>query len=209
VKLTVIGSTGRTGRHVLEQGVRRGHDITAFTRRREALPETWPTDRTVVGDARDEASVSSAVDGADGVIAIVKASSRRGPHVTATAATAISTAMARAGVKRLVITSSYATVATNHGPPLRFMLKEAYADLRRVEQILAGTDLDWTVARLCGLLDRPSVGPVQISTGMFDKPRIMARSDAAAGLLDLVERDEYARTAVNISGGRSRFLRWR
>jgi len=33
MKLLVIGSTGRTGRHVVEQAVQRGHAVTAFTRR--------------------------------------------------------------------------------------------------------------------------------------------------------------------------------
>jgi putative NADH-flavin reductase len=38
MNITVIGSTSRTGRHVLAEGLRRGHQITAFTRGRpEAL----------------------------------------------------------------------------------------------------------------------------------------------------------------------------
>jgi uncharacterized protein YbjT (DUF2867 family) len=208
VKLTIIGSTGRTGRYLLDEGVRRGHEITAFTRRPEALPEGWPADRIAVGDALDEAAVRPAVDGADGVIAIVRAASRRGPHVAAEAAAVISTAMAGAGVKRLVMTSAYASVDTKHQPPpfLRSRLKPAYDDLKRVEEVLEGTDLDWTVARLCGLVDRRSVGPVRISTGMFDKAYVLTRSDVAAGLVDLVERDEYAHTAVNVAGARSAFL---
>lgn len=207
MKLTVIGSTGRTGRYLLKEAVGRGHDVTAFTRRPEALPEAWPTDRIAVGDALDEAAVRSAVEGADAVIAIVRAASRQGPFVAADAAAAISTAMASAGVKRLVMTSAYATVDTKHQPPpfLRSRLKPAYDDLRRVEEVLESTDLDWTVARLCGLVNRPSVGPVRMSTGMFDKAYVLTRSDVAVGLMDLVERDEYARTGVNVAGARSAF----
>ncbi len=37
MNLLVIGSTGRTGKHVLEQGLQRGHAITAFTRRPHEL----------------------------------------------------------------------------------------------------------------------------------------------------------------------------
>lgn len=32
MNITVFGSTGRTGRHILNLGFRRGHRITAFTR---------------------------------------------------------------------------------------------------------------------------------------------------------------------------------
>jgi uncharacterized protein YbjT (DUF2867 family) len=31
MNIAVFGATGRTGRHVLEQGLRRGHLMTAFT----------------------------------------------------------------------------------------------------------------------------------------------------------------------------------
>jgi hypothetical protein len=37
MKFTVIGSTSPTGLHILEQGVKRGHGIVAFTRRPQQL----------------------------------------------------------------------------------------------------------------------------------------------------------------------------
>jgi len=39
VKLTVFGSTGRTGRQVVEQAMARGHQVVAFTRRPAALED--------------------------------------------------------------------------------------------------------------------------------------------------------------------------
>lgn len=37
MKILVIGAAGRTGRHVLEQAVARGHTVTAFARRPQGL----------------------------------------------------------------------------------------------------------------------------------------------------------------------------
>ena len=37
MKIAVFGATGRTGRHVLEQGLHRGQQMTAFTRRPQEL----------------------------------------------------------------------------------------------------------------------------------------------------------------------------
>jgi putative NADH-flavin reductase len=39
MKLTVFGATGRTGRHLLTEGARRGHQLTAFARRPQALDD--------------------------------------------------------------------------------------------------------------------------------------------------------------------------
>jgi putative NADH-flavin reductase len=37
MKITVIGSTGGNGRLVLDEAVRRGHEVTAFARQAPAL----------------------------------------------------------------------------------------------------------------------------------------------------------------------------
>jgi putative NADH-flavin reductase len=37
MNITVFGATGRTGQLVLEQGIRRGHLMTAFTRHPQEL----------------------------------------------------------------------------------------------------------------------------------------------------------------------------
>ncbi|MCC9076089.1 NAD(P)H-binding protein [Litorilinea aerophila] len=71
MKLLVFSSTGRTGRHVLEQGIRRGHQITAFTRRPEALAGLEGLAGVIQGDALDLADLRKAVPGHDAVITIV------------------------------------------------------------------------------------------------------------------------------------------
>jgi uncharacterized protein YbjT (DUF2867 family) len=77
--ITVFGATGRTGRHILSQGPRRGHQITAFTRRPDILTDTTALDQVIHGDGRDPQAVARAVTGADAVIAIVAAATRKGP----------------------------------------------------------------------------------------------------------------------------------
>jgi uncharacterized protein YbjT (DUF2867 family) len=41
MRITVFGATGRTGRHLLAAGLRRDHQLTAFT----AAPKPWSTRR--------------------------------------------------------------------------------------------------------------------------------------------------------------------
>ena len=74
MKLTIVGATGRSGRHVLGQALRRGHKLNAFTRRPQELTEQTGLAAVVAGDGREPLAVGRAIAGADGVIAIIAAS---------------------------------------------------------------------------------------------------------------------------------------
>lgn len=203
MNITVIGSTGRTGRQVLAEGTRRGHRLTAFTRRPESLPAAPTVTEVVTGDGRDPEALRKAVTGADAVIAVVAASGRKGPHHTADVARVLTAVMAETGVRRLAITSAYPIVGDRPRLPmalLRWMLADAYADTARMEEIVSAADLDWTIVRLTRLIDGPARGGVRISRGLLDRPGTLTRADVAATLLDTVEGDTYARTAINITG---------
>lgn len=203
MKLTVFGATGRTGRHVLAEGLRRGHEITAFTRRPESLPDPSSLSAVVAGDGRDPAAVRRAVAGTEAVIAIVSAERRKGPHHTAAVVEVIVRAMTDLGVRRVVATSAYPIVARSPRLPmavLRRLLADAYADGARMERILAATELDWTVLRLNRLTDAPARGRVHLSRGQLDKPAALTRADAAAALLDIVADAATAGAALNASG---------
>jgi uncharacterized protein YbjT (DUF2867 family) len=203
MRVTVFGSTGRIGRLVLAEGLRRGHQLTAFSRRPESLPDRSRLAAVVSGDGRDPQAVREAIAGADAVIAIVVADSRKGPHHSAAVSRVIVDAMTDLSVRRLAFTSAYPIVANKPRLPialLRFMLADAYADLSRMEQIVSASDLDWTIVRLNRLTDRPARGALRTSRGLFDKPSAMTRADAAATLLDIVEDGATAKTAINTAG---------
>lgn len=199
--VTVFGATGRTGRHIVAEALGRGHRVTAFTRQPDAIADVA---RVVRGDGRDPEAVATAVDGADAVIAVVAARTRKGPHHTAAVARVITDAMTRAGVRGLVITSAYPIVAERPRVPvalLRWLLADAYADLAEMERLVAASDLDGTVVRLNRLLDGPARGDARLSTGLLDRAGPITRADVAATLLDLAETGDHSGAAVNLCGG--------
>lgn len=58
MRITVFGATGRTGRYILAEGLRRDHQLTAFTRwpavlvgRRHSRPSPWTTATTRIQSA--------------------------------------------------------------------------------------------------------------------------------------------------------------
>src|SRR6476469_3497491 len=106
MNLLVIGSTGRTGKHVLDQGVRRGHAITAFTRRPQALDGFQGLKQIIQGDALNLDDLRKALPGQDAVIAIVAPSDLKPTTVISHTTRNLIMVMQETGVRRLVITSS-------------------------------------------------------------------------------------------------------
>jgi NAD(P)H-binding len=107
------------------------------------------------------------------------------------------------GVRRLVVTSAYPIVADRPRLPmwlLRRLLATPFADVSKMEQIVSSSDLEWTIARLNRLTDKPATGAIVTSPDLFAKPRSMTRADTAGALLDMVQDATLARTAINVSG---------
>jgi putative NADH-flavin reductase len=205
MRLTVFGSTGRTGRQVLAEGNRRGHRITAFTRRPDTIADPSTLAAIVSGDGRDPDAVRAAIASTDAVIAIIAAPSRKGPHHIADVARTITGAMSETCVRRLVITSAYPIVGAKPRLPialLKLVFADAYADGAAMEQIVSTSGLDWTIARLNRLTDEPPRGTIHTSHDLLDRPSAITRTDAAAALLDIVEDETLAGTAVNLAGTR-------
>lgn len=205
MNLTVIGSTGRTGRLVLTEAIRRGHQVRAFTRRPDALNGQTGLAGVIHGDGRDRHAVEEAIKDADAVIAIVAAATRNGPHHSAGVARVLTHAMAGLRVPRLVITSAYPIVA---GKPrlaiaaLWKVLAAAYADAQEMEQVVTPSETGWTIARLNRLTDGPARGGTRITSGLLDKPTALTRADAAAALTGIAENNTMARAALNVAGPR-------
>src|SRR5438046_10605771 len=101
MKIAVIGSTGRTGRLVIEEGIRRQHAMTAFARRPDALADIPGLRAVVEGDRRNLEDIRRAVRGQDAVISIVPPEGRAQTTVISAESRADLTAMQDAAARRL------------------------------------------------------------------------------------------------------------
>lgn len=198
MKLLVIGSTGRTGRHVLDQGLRRGHEITAFSRRPQELAGFEGLKQVIHGDALNLDDVRKAVAGQDAVISAVGSSG---------IARNLIIAMREAGVPRLVMTSSRSVVATRPRLPVTLawlVFREAYADLARAEGMIEMSGLDWTIVRATMLTDKPFTGQVHIDfeANATGGDWSLTRADYAMTLLDVVENPQMVGKALGVCGAK-------
>ncbi|MEU1466950.1 NAD(P)H-binding protein [Streptomyces sp. NPDC005761] len=209
MRITVFGANGPTGRHLTEQALAAGHEVVAVTRRPGSLPAR-PGLTAAVADATDPAAVDDAIGGTDAVLSALGTRFSKETITTYSAsASVITDAMARHGVKRiLAISSSIADPAWrptgahffNHVlDPLvnRRLGRTLHEDMRRMEEVIRKTGLDWTLVRPSGLFEHPVVtdyrtAPVS-ADGVFT-----ARADLAASMLRELEERRYVRTAMGV-----------
>ena len=199
MKLLVVGAAGRTGKLVLEQGIQRGHEVTAFVRTPEKLGLVQGVAQIVQGDALNIDNVRRAVRGQDAVISAVGGSGIVRTFITA---------MTGTEVQRLVVTSSRSVVATR--PRLAVTLawlafRGPYADLARMEGMLEVSGLDWSVVRATMLTDKPFTGRVHtdFEPNATSGEMTLTRADYAMTLLDVVENAQMIGKAVGVCGAKS------
>jgi putative NADH-flavin reductase len=202
MRIAVFGSTGGNGRLILREAVARGHAVTAFARRPDALADCTGLAAVVQGDARDPGAVARAVAGQDAVISTVSSPGTR-DGVTQMLRTVIA-AMDEQGVQRLVSVSAYGIVAQKPrvaAPLVRFLLRRMFADQRAADGLIVASELDWTILRATRLTGRPAPGAARVQTAPLEHgPWSLSRSAFATVLVDHVEQARHVREIANVSG---------
>ncbi|HEY2176551.1 MAG TPA: SDR family oxidoreductase [Mycobacteriales bacterium] len=211
MRIVVFGANGSTGRLLTEQALAARHDVTAVTRRPADFPLTHDRLTVVEADVHDPPAVERAVEAADVVLSTVGVPFTRKPITVYSDGTAnIVAAMSRHGVKRLAVVSSSATDPHHHADG-GFLLnrvmqplitatigKSTYADMRRMEELVRASDLEWTIMRPSGLFDAPAVTTYALhedqAPGVFT-----SRADLAASLLDQATEMRFLRKAVAVT----------
>lgn len=205
LKIAVIGSTGRTGRLVLEEGLRRGHLMTAFTRRPGDLAAVRGLHAVVAGDGRNLVDIRRAVRGQNAVISIVSPDGLGPTTVVSDVTRTELMAMRREGVRRLVVVSVYAIEGNRPWvfvQLFRWLFRKPYADFGRMEQLVRSSSLDWTIVRPPRLTDGRATGRVRSEAGVRELrhgPYRIARADLAATLLDLAPDARHAGEVLLVS----------
>jgi len=222
MKLTIVAATGGIGRQLLEQAVAAGHDVTAVARNPQNLPPVQA--RAVAADltSATPAGLQPAVDGADAVLSALGPRTKADAGVAARGTKAITEAMRAAGVRRIIVVSA-APIGTvpsparphppRHDPGDGFVvryladpivtriLREHYADLARMEDVLRGSDLDWTAVRPPRLTGKPVTGRYRTAYGRNIRGGLfISRADVAHYMLWAVDQPETFGQTVGIAG---------
>ena len=221
MKLTIVAATGGIGRQLLEQAIAAGHDVTAVARNPQNL--TPAPARAVAADlaSADPAAIQPAVAGADAVLSALGPRTKADAGVAARGTKVITEAMRASGVRRIIVVSA-APIGTipspgrphppRHDPGdgfiIRYLadpivkraLREHYADLARMEDVLRASDLDWTAVRPPRLTGKPVTGRYRTAYGQNIRRGVfVSRADVAHYMLSALDQPETFHRTVGIA----------
>lgn len=208
MKLAIFGATGKTGRHLVEQALAKGHIVTALARNPDKLVLGHDRLKVVQGDIRDADKVAQTVAGADAVISVLGPTSNKEEMSVSQGVDNILAAMRQHGVRRLIQSAGAGVRDPQDQPTLvhaffgglvRLLSPNVVADMEQVVDKVRGSRLDWTVVRVPMLTEDAGTGNVRVGyVGKDIGPRL-ARPDLADYLLKQLEEPTYVGKAPAIS----------
>lgn len=167
--VAVLGGTGRTGRLLVAELLRREHRVTVLVRDPARLGDLAGRVRAISGDSRDPVAVAALVDGADAVLSALGPTGKE-PTLHRDTAAALVTAMNSAGVRRFIGISGAGIDIPGDQKALRDRVVSTLitrlggavvADKPAEYRVWAASDLDWTLVRPPRLRDGPATGSVE------------------------------------------------
>ncbi len=207
-RVLVLGATGGTGRHVVEQALASGLEVTVLVRTPESLGPAARAARVIKGDVLADASaLASAVSNQDVVISTLGlGKSLKSNGFISRAAPAIVAAAQSGGVKRLLFTSALGVGVTRRDAPLvprlifATLLRDIYADKEAGETAIVRSALDWTIVYPGLLTDGPRTGRYRAGErlALSGFPKI-SRADVAEFLLRQIDDPTFVRRGVLIA----------
>ena len=206
MKVLVFGATGSVGRHVVGQGLERGHEVTAFVRDPSGLDAKHERLTVVRGDVLDGASVEGAVRGQEAVLCSIGAG-RKG-RVRSEGTRNIVRAMEGAGVRRLVCQTTLGVGESSGNLDFfwkhvmfGFLLRDAFADHEQQEAHVRRSALDWTIVRPAAFTDGGRTGDYRHGFPPTKKGLKLkiSRADVAGFMLDQLSDDAYLRQTPGLS----------
>lgn len=206
-KIIVLGATGGIGLEIVRQAIEHGHSVTAFVRSPERLKPFRDCITVEQGDLLNSAELEQVIKGHD---AILSGFGPRLPISKADAnllqqfAVALTNAMLRAGVMRVVAVSTAFLFRDSIVPPTylvgRLFFPGIIVDASAMEQVFRKSELDWTIVRPPRLTDKPCTGEYRIREGHL--PRFgfsISRADVADCLIKIVEDRDSIRKILGVS----------
>lgn len=203
-----MGATGGTGRQLLGQALERGYEVTAFVRDPSRLSIAHPQLTVVRGDVLDRDSVETAMRGQDAVLSALGHKRFFYPtRILSEGTRNILRAMESQGVRHLVCETAMGIGDSAGRMGLYYtlfvipvILPFYFWDKTRQEREIAGSNLEWVIVRPGMLTNGAKRSQYRHGrrVGSFLWTVRISRADVADFMLNQLESDTYAGTAVGV-----------
>ena len=159
ITIAVLGATGMVGGFVLQQALLEGYEVRALARTPPKLDAFKDRITIVKGDARDPSAIENLLTGSDVIISAlgpVKADGDAANMISSTATDHIIRLMPEHDIKRYIVVSGAAVAIPGDNRGLvgwlmqkmaSIALRDTLEDKQQEYQLLADSDIEWTLVR--------------------------------------------------------------
>lgn len=209
--IALFGATGSTGKHIIEEALKQGYSLSIYTRDAKKLESFADRVEIVVGDLSNQDAIAKCINGADVVISALGPNGLKvqGDKPVMRGLTNIIAAMKHAGVHRLIQISTaayrdpkdkFAFKAHAFALLFKVIARKGFEDIKATGELIANSDLDWTLVRIPNLKDGPSDGNVTV--GWYGKTNLgtkLSRGNLAKFLVNQIVDKAFVRAAPAIA----------
>ncbi|MCA9917982.1 MAG: SDR family oxidoreductase [Anaerolineales bacterium] len=197
MKLAVFGATGGTGKEIVTQALEAGHEVTVLVRDSSRLSVMHDKLYLVIGDVLNLEKVEEALAGSEAVCCSLGNTANNPDFVVSDGTQNIIEGMKKQGISRLVVVSALGVGETRERVSISFkmlmktVLRKAYEDKERQEQIVRESGLDWVIVRPGGLTNGPATGEYKFGLDPTIGGGQVSRADVADFVLQQLTDDTY------------------
>ena len=207
MKILILGSTGRTGKLILEETLKQGYEVNCLVREPKKIKENHNNLKLFKGSPEQISDLDNVVKGCDGIISTLNISRksdfpwsklRTPPKFLSDVMKNIVSLTEENGIKRIVVCSAWGVAETEKEIPIwfRWFIKNsnigvAYKDHQRQENELKKSKLNWTIVRPTGLTNFKKEKRIIESYNNKPKPKLtISRKNVAKFMVNALRRDE-------------------
>jgi len=201
MRIAIFGSTGRTGLHLVEQGLARGHQVVAAARSPQKMTIQADRLKVIACDVLQPSTLGAAVEGTDAVIVTISGEGNTRSQGTRN----IIAAMKEAGVDRILIVStagagnSISQLSTAGQTFVKTVIRRAVEEHTRQEEATQNSGLRWTIGRPGGLTNTPRSEDYNADPNGEIRIRQISRADVAHFMLEALEDEQTVHHVYGLS----------
>lgn len=201
--MLLLGANGRTGREIIKLSLQASNPITAVVRSKGSLNDiTHPLLEVIEADAANAEQLKPIISHHDTIISTLGPKTPRQTDCTiySKSATAITNATNDQSPKRLLIVSTALLFPNNSllNKILGFIARHNVAHAKLMEDSIKSSALDWTIARVGFLTNKPSDGYHFLTGSMPEESNSISRAALAHFLFNAATERKYSKQIVGL-----------
>jgi putative NADH-flavin reductase len=203
MKLFILGATGGIGRYLLQEGLERGHQVTAYVRSPQKIGSKHERLRVGEGDVFNADQLAQAMAGHDVVLSAFGPSTIRASTLRREFGRTLAAAMRKSGVRRAQVVSA-AFLFRGLGLFARFLkatlFRQMMPDMAGMEAEVCQSHLDWTIVRPPRLTDGPARHAYRGANGKLPPGGfLISRADVAHFMIGEAEKPAHVKQIVGVA----------